>query len=121
MTRKEAVDLYTVLRELFLGDMDKEVSTPFRLMRLEMKKVWDEYEEMRKEISQDTKPKDFKEGDDTTAWVKEFKPVMDAWLAVEIPQTETHLLSEEQYFDLMACNRLMGFVEDILHEKLVKS
>ena len=59
MTRKEAVDLYSILREVFVGDMDKEIRTEFRMMRLRLKAVFDEYEIFRKEISDETKPKDY--------------------------------------------------------------
>ena len=121
MTRKEAVDLYSILREVFVGDMDKEIRTEFRMMRLRLKAVFDEYEIFRKEISDETKPKDYKEGDDTTAWVAEFKPLMEKWQNEETSSLlDTNLLSKEQYFALMDSNKLVGIAEDILYDKLVK-
>ena len=52
MTRKQAVELYSVLKTLRNGNMSKEGLTDYILMRLKLKQVFDEFERARAEISE---------------------------------------------------------------------
>ena len=44
MTKKQAVELYSILRELKNGSMSKEGMSSFILMRLELKSIHDSFE-----------------------------------------------------------------------------
>ena len=120
MTRKNAVELYTILRELKNGSMSKEKLTSFILMRLKLKTIFDEFENTKVEISKDTKPEDFKEGDDLTEWNTIFQSAINEWLNEEIETIDTHILSNEDLIELVNKNDLVGWMQDKLFEKLIK-
>ena len=81
MTRKQAVELYSVLKDLRNGAMSKEGMTEYILMRLKLKKVYDEFEQARIEISEQTRQ------DGIDKWNEAFTPIMERWLC------QLHLLS----------------------------
>lgn len=120
MTRKNAVELYAILRELKNGSMSKDGLTSFILMRLKLKTIFDEFENAKVEISKDTKPEDFKEGDDLTEWNTIFQSAINEWLNEEIEIIDTHILSNEDLMELVNKNDLVGWIQDKLFEKLTK-
>ena len=120
MTRKNAVELYTILRELKNGSMSKEGISAFILMRLKLKAIFDEFETIKIDISKETKPEDFKEGDDITEWNNRFQSTLSEWLNEEIETIDTHILSNEDLIELVNKNDLVGWMQDILFEKLTK-
>ena len=118
MTKKQAVELYAILRELKNGSMSKEGLTSFILMRLKLKTIFDEFEKTRIEISSQTKPEDFKEGDNTEKWDSLFQATMAKWLS-ENADIDTEVLSQTEYIDLIHSNDLNGWMQDTLFENLV--
>ena len=119
MTRKQAVELYSILRELKNGSMSKEGMSSFILMRLELKSIHDSFENIRGEISEQTKPEKFKEGDDTTEWNSLFQTTLLKWLNEEIEDINTNILSKEDFIELVSKNDLIGWIQDNLFENLV--
>ena len=120
MTKRQAVELYAILRELKNGSMSKEGASSFILMRLKLKPIFDEFESAKIDISKDTKPEDFKEGDDTSEWNTIFQSTINNWLNEEIEDVDTNVLSKEDFVELVSKNDLVGWMQDNLFEKLIK-
>lgn len=120
MKRKDAVELYAVLRELKNGSMSKEDLVAYILMRVKLKSVYDEFEKARQEISEQTKPDNFKEGDDVSGWNNAYTPIMEKWLDEEIETINTNVLSAESFAALVATTEMTGGVQDMMFTKLVK-
>ena len=114
MTRKQAVELYTILRELKNGSMSKEGLTNYILMRIKLKKVFDEFNQARIEISEQTRQ------DGIDAWNEAFTPVMECWISEVTEWIETAVLSQGDFIELVSKNDLTGIIEDNLYNKLVK-
>ena len=114
MKRKDAVELYAILRELKNGGMGKEGLTEYILMRLKLKKVFDEFEQARIEISEQTRQ------DGIDEWNKAFMPIMERWLSEETELIETKVLSQSDFIELVSKNDLTGIIEDNLYTLLIK-
>ena len=114
MTRKQAVELYSVLKDLRNGAMSKEGMTDYILMRLKLKKVYDEFEQARIEISEQTRQ------DGIDKWNEAFTPIMERWLSEETELIETKVLSQSDFVELVSKNDLIGIIEDNLYTLLIK-
>ena len=114
MTRKQAVELYSVLKDMRNGNMSKDGMTEYILMRLKLKKVFDEFNQARIEISEQTRQ------DGIDAWNEAFTPVMECWLSEVTEPIETAVLSQGDFIELVIKNDLTGIIEDNLYNKLVK-
>ena len=113
MTRKQAVELYSVLKALRNGNMSKDVLTCYILMRLKLKKVFDEFEQARAEISQQTK------SDSPEEWQQAFTSVIEGWLS-ETEDIDTHVISQDDFIEMVSKNDLTGIIEDALYTDLIK-
>ena len=120
MTKKQTIELYSLLRELKSGGMDKEALTAFILMRMKLKAVFDSFESARQEISEQTKPDDWKDGDDSAEWNAAFQPVIEKWLSEEV-DIKTNVLSASDLVDIISRNDLTGGIQDFLFETLVSN
>ena len=114
MTRKQAVELYSVLKDMRNGNMSKDGMTEYILMRLKLKKVFDKFNQARIEISEQTRQ------DGIDAWNEAFTPVMECWLSEVTEPIETAVLSQGDFIELVIKNDLTGIIEDNLYNKLVK-
>ena len=114
MTRKQAVELYSVLKDMRNGNMSKEGMTEYILMRLKLKKVFDEFNQARIEISEQTRQ------DGIDAWNEAFTPVMECWLSEVTEPIETAVLSQGDFIELVSKNDLTGIIEDNLYTLLIK-
>ena len=114
MTRKEAVELYSVLKDLRNGAMSKEGLTEYILMRLKLKKVFDEFNQARLDISEQTRQ------DGIDEWNEAFTPIMERWLSEETEPIETRVLSQGDFIELVSKNDLTGIIEDNLYTLLIK-
>ena len=120
MTRKQAVEIYSLLRELKSGGMNKEALTAFILMRMKLKAVFDSFESARQEISEQTKPDGWEAGDDQTEWNAAFQPIMEKWLD-EDTDIDTHVLTASDFVDLISKADMAGGIQDYLFETLVSN
>lgn len=118
MKKQDAINLYLSIRDLRSGQMEKETLVKYIKLRLALKKVADDFEVARQEISDQTKPKGWKEGDDTSKWEKAYQPVAQAWLDEEV-DIDTHILSIDEAVELIANNDVAGGVGDFVVEQLV--
>ena len=76
MTKAEAINLYGAIKEFKNGSMDKETLYPFIKLRLKLKDITDEFEKVRLEFSEQTKPDGYIDGDDATEWNNTFTPLI---------------------------------------------
>ena len=113
MTRKNAVELYSVLKDLRNGAMSKDGLTDYILMRLKLKKVFDEFEQARADISVQTK------SDNADEWQRSFMAVIDKWLS-EHEDIDTHVISQDDFIELVSKNDLTGIIEDNIYTLLIK-
>ena len=120
MTRKQAVEIYSLLRELKSGGMNKEALTAFILMRMKLKAVFDSFESARQEISEQTKPEWQDELENTEEWNAAFQPVIEKWLSEEV-DINTNVLTASDLVDIISKNDLTGGVQDFLFETLVSN
>ena len=114
MTKKQAVELYSVLKDLRNGAMSKDGLTEYILMRLKLKKVYDEFEQARIEISEQTRQ------DGIDKWNEAFTPIMERWLSEATEPIETRVLSQGDFIELVSKNDLTGIIEDNLYTLLIK-
>ena len=102
-TRNELVSLFMLIRECKNGNLKRDALVQYVMLRVKMKSLFDEYEKVRQEISEQTKPEGWQEGDSQDAWNEAFKPVMEAWLN-EQADIDTHIFSEEECTDFIISN-----------------
>ena len=120
ITRNEAVSLFMLIRDIKNGSLSRDALVKYVMLRVKLKALYDEYERVRQEISEQTKPEGWKEGDSPDAWNEAFRPVMEAWLN-EPADVETKIFSESDCADLILSNPdKNGTFVDVVMEYLKK-
>ena len=120
ITRNEAVSLFMLIRDIKNGSLSREALVKYVMLRVKLKALYDEYERVRQEISEQTKPEGWKEGDAQDEWNEAFRPVMEAWLK-EPANIETKIFSESDCADLIMSNPdKNGTFVDVVMEYLKK-
>jgi hypothetical protein len=103
ITRNEAVSLFMLIRDIKNGSLSREALVKYVMLRVKLKALYDEYERVRQEISEQTKPDGWQEGDSQDEWNEAFRPVMETWLN-EPADVETKIFSESDCADLILSN-----------------
>ena len=103
VTRNEIVSLFMLIRECKNSNLKRDALVQYVMLRVKMKGLYDEYEKVRQEISEQTKPEGWQEGDSQDAWNEAFKPVMEAWLN-EPAGIDTKIFTEEDCADFIMSN-----------------
>jgi hypothetical protein len=120
ITRNEAVSLFMLIRDIKNGSLSREALVKYVMLRVKLKAIYDEYERVRQEISEQTKPEGWKEGDAQDEWNEAFRPVMEAWLK-EPANIETKIFTESDCADLIMSNPdKNGTFVDVVMEYLKK-
>ena len=120
MTRNEAVSLFMLIRDIKNGSLSREALVKYVMLRVKLKALYDEYGRVRQEISEQTKPEGWQEGDAQDEWNEAFRPVMEAWLN-EPADVETKIFSESDCADLILSNPdKNGTFVDVVMEYLKK-
>ncbi len=120
ITRNEAVSLFMLIRDIKNSNLSREALVKYIMLRVKLKNLYDEYERVRQEISEQTKPEGWKEGDAQDEWNEAFRPVMEAWLA-EPANIETKIFTESDCADLIMSNPdKTGTFVDVVMEYLKK-
>ena len=120
ITRNEAVSLFMLIRDIKNGSLSREALVKYVMLRVKLKALYDEYERVRQEISEQTKPEGWKEGDAQDEWNEAFRPVMEAWLN-EPANIETKIFTESDCADLIMSNPdKNGTFVDVVMEYLKK-
>lgn len=96
VTNGDMFQLYEALKILKTSELPKETMVKYIPLRLKVKAFWDEYEALRKETSDATKPDGFDEVSDEEknklikVWEKKIFPVLEQWskeIATNVPET----------------------------------
>ncbi len=120
LTRNECVNLYSVIRDIKSGGLSKDGLIAYIMLRLKLKEVVEQFEKVRTEIAEQTKPDGWKEGDSTKEWDEAFRPVMQKWLAEEV-DIDTKIFTQEECADLISSNPdLSGSTIDLIVSGLLK-
>ena len=120
MTRNEAVSLFMLIRDIKNGSLSREALVKYVMLRVKLKALYDEYERVRQEISEQTKPEGWQEGDSQDEWNEAFRPVMEAWLK-EPSNIDTKIFTESDCADLIMSNPdKTGTFVDVVMEYLKK-
>ena len=119
MTKAESINLYNGIKEFKNGNMDKETLYPFIKLRIKMKNLVDEFEVVRNEFTEQTKPEGIKEGDDTTKWNNDFQHLILKWLNEEF-EVEPQVFSFEEAVDYCIANDSPGSLQDEIVRLLAK-
>ena len=120
LTRNECINLYYAIRDVKSGGMSKDGLIAYIMLRLKLKDVAEQFNVVRQEVAEQTKPQDWNEGDSTEEWDKAFAPVMNAWLQ-EATDIDSHILTIEDCAALMQANPDMsGGQLDVVVESLMK-
>ena len=120
ITRNEAVSLFMLIRDIKNSNLSREALVKYVMLRVKLKAIYDEYERVRQEISEQTKPEGWKEGDAQDVWNEAFRPVMEAWLN-EPADIDTKIFSESDCADLIMSNPdKNGTFVDVVMEYLKK-
>lgn len=120
LTRNECVNLYSVIRDIKSNGLSKDGLISYIMLRLKLKDVVEQFEKVRTEIAEQTKPDGWKEGDSTEEWDKSFAPVMDKWLQ-EKTDIESNTLSMDDCAAIVSANsELVGRQIDVIVEYMKK-
>lgn len=104
MTRNDVINLFATIRDIKAGDLDKDTLIKFILLRVKLKDISLEFDKVRQEIADQTKPEGWKEGDDMTEWNSKFQPILTEWLKEEV-DLNVKILSEEDLAVLLKENK----------------
>ena len=114
LSRGEVVSLYSAIRDIKSGNLDKEAMVAYVLLRVKLKGIYDDFEKARAEISEQTKPAGWKEGDPVTDWNKSFLDIMQKWLDEET-DINAKVLTTDSCVSLITSNpNLPGSVGDVI-------
>ena len=114
LSRGEVVSLYSAIRDIKSGNLDKEEMVAYVLLRVKLKGIHDDFEKARAEISEQTKPAGWKEGDPVTDWNKSFLDIMQKWLDEET-DINAKVLTTDSCVSLITSNpNLPGSVGDVI-------
>jgi hypothetical protein len=120
ITRNEAVSLFMLIRDIKNGSLSRDALVKYVMLRVKLKALYDEYERVRQEISEQTKPEGWQEGDAQDEWNESFRPVMEAWLK-EPADIDTKIFTENDCADLIMSNPdKNGTFVDVVMEYLKK-
>ena len=100
MTRNDVINLYSVIKNINAANLNKDSLVNFILLRVKLKDIGIEFDKVRQDVADQTKPKDWKEGDDMTEWNNLFQPILTEWLKEKV-DLDVRILSPEDLADLL--------------------
>ena len=113
MKKGDIISLYGLIKGVMSGKLDSEVKKNYTLLRIELIKVFKEFEEARQEITDQTK------NEDKEIWNKDFQVIMNEWLSKEI-ELDCKVFSLDDYLIFIGANDFPGDIEDFIREIMVK-
>jgi hypothetical protein len=120
LTRNECINLYSVIRDIKSNGLSKDGLIAYIMLRLKLKEVVEQFEKVRTEIAEQTKPDGWKEGDSMKEWDEAFRPVMQKWLSEKV-DIQTKIFNQEECADLISSNPdLNGSAIDLIVSGLLK-
>lgn len=114
MKREQLINLYSIIRELKSTNLKLEAKKAYALLRIELVKIFKDFEVAKAEIAEQTK------NDDEKKWNEDFSSIMNEWLNKEV-ELDCKIFSVEDHIDFISSNDLVGIVEDVLADLLIKN
>ena len=112
MNREQIINLYGIIRELKATKLNIDARKQYTLLRIEMVKLFKEFEEAKTEIAEQTKC------EDEQKWNEEFQEIIKEWLNVNV-ELDTKIFTVEECVDFITSNDLSGVVEDFIIELMI--
>ena len=119
MKRIDAITLYSTIKDLKAPELKTEVFEEYINLRIKLKDTFKEYQKYSDELKEQTKPKDWQEGDDVSGWNEKFKPLMEKHLSEEI-KLNCKIFEAKDVASLTERNNLNGEVMDVVAELMIK-
>lgn len=116
MTKAEAINLYAGIAPFKNGEMSRETLYKLIMSRIKMKEVNTEFEEVKNEFMEQTKPKGIKEGDSTEEWNNAYQPLILKWLNEEVDIPPVFTIDEA--LDYIEENKVHGVLQDEIISKM---
>ena len=114
MKRQKAIELYNSIRDVRSARLDRETMIRYIKLRLKLREIHEQFQIAHQEISEQTKPANWQEGDDLSDWNNAFHPIFTDYMNEEI-EIDTKILTQEQAIDLVMANaELPGSVGDLI-------
>ncbi len=113
MKREQIVNLYSIIRELKATNLSSESRKKYTLLRIELVKVYKEFEIAKAEIAEQTK------NDDENKWNEDFTAIIREWLNEDV-NLDSKIFSVEDYVNYISSNDLAGIVEDVIADLMIK-
>ena len=103
MTKEKIIGLFLAIQNAKNSKLERETLISYMMLRLELKKLYDEYKSAREEIFEQV-------GNDES----KFQPVMQKWLDQEI-DIETKIFTVEDCADFLESNpEMSGSIIDVI-------
>ena len=120
MKKEIAINLYGLIRDIKNSNLSREALVKYIMLRVKLKSLFEQFEKVRTEIAEQTKPDGWKEGDSVKEWDEAFRPVMQKWLSEEV-DIQTKIFNQEECADLISSNPdLSGSAIDLIVSGLLK-
>lgn len=120
MKKEIAINLYGLIRDIKNSNLSREALVKYIMLRVKLKSLFEEFEKVRTEIAEQTKPDGWKEGDSMKEWDEAFRPVMQKWLSEEV-DIQTKIFNQDECADLISSNPdLSGSAIDLIVSGLLK-
>ena len=119
MKRIDAITLYSTIKDLKAPELISEVFEKYINLRIKLKDNSKEYQKYSDELKEQTKPTDWKEGDDVSKWNDKFKPLMEKHLSEDI-KLDCKIFTAKDVVSMTEKNNLNGEVMDTIAELMIK-
>ena len=103
MKRIEAYNSYEIIKNICSGSLSVETMLKYIELRRDLVNFIEEFDKIKIETSNQTKPKDWKEGDPHEEWDKAFVAIINEWLNKDI-DIDTHIFTKEEIAKLAIAN-----------------
>ena len=117
MKRIEVLNLYNLVKDLELPEIENY--SEFVLTMVKLMNIYTEFETIKQQISEQTKPKDWKQDDDSEEWQTKFESVMNKWLSEDI-DINIKILNNDDLTTIFKVNKLKIGTITVLQSLLLK-
>lgn len=113
MTRREAIVLYSAIKELRSGDMGKNLM-PYAKFRIKLRAFVGEFEDAQKEFMEVSKPEggDSKSKEYQKEWEKRFNELIEPWMDEDSDVEGAKIFTLEQAVNFCTHNDAPGSIQD---------
>ena len=117
MKRIEVLNLYNLVKDLELPEIENY--SEFVLTMVKLMNIYTEFETTKQQISEQTKPKNWKQDDDPEEWQAKFESVINKWLNEDI-DINIKILNNDDLTTIFKVNKLKIGTITVLQSLLLK-